>query len=379
VNTNLLNSPTLSANGDSPRTTVRLAASTNKTPPNGFVRPGELTPGVIHSPVVRAPVPAPAAPAASVEAPELNARHILFRSLRLIVAAALVTCAAMYARTALTVTRSERAYINAEITPLRAPIAGQVRIESFAPGEMIRASSPLFSIENARFGNEQALAQLNWATESAERLHAEADEAAVRLRHQEEVARLHEKMFAEQIIPRMQLIEEQSKRDLNAAVLSNKLALAQKAAQRVAELTKQSQLQQAAAVTMPFDGVAWASPAKNGAQIAVHEPVVEVINPQQIWVDSFFSERHARKLKVGAEVKIETPRGELIGRGAVETVRAGVGRIPFERIAAVSPVEYVAQRIAVRVRLNSATPFHSSEFFGVGRSVIVTLNSHNDE
>jgi multidrug resistance efflux pump len=299
----------------------------------------------------------------------------VFRSVRLVAAGALVATAAVYARTAVITARSDHAYINAEITALRAPIAGQVRIEAFAPGRTIRMDSPLFTIENARFGNEQAVAQLNWATESAERLRAESDEAAVRLRHQEEVTRLHEKMFAEQVIPRMQLIEEQAKRDLEAAVLSNKVALAQKATERVAELTKQAQLQQAAAVTMPFDGVAWASPAKTGAQIAVNEPVLEVINPKQMWVDAYFPERHAGKLRVGAEVKVETARGDLIGRGTVETVRAGVGRIPFDRVAAVSPIEYVAQRIAVRVRLNSRLPFEASEFFGVGRSVVVTLNS----
>lgn len=377
MNTNLLNSPTASGNCDSPRTTIRPADSANKARSRGFPPPGEVLPRVANAPVVRTPPPSPiVAASTNGDKPALNGRQIVFRTVRLVAAAALVASAAMYARMALTTTRSDHAYINAEIIALRAPIAGQVRMESFGAGETIRAASPLFMIENARFGNEQAVAQLNWASESAERLRAEADEAAVRLRHQEEVTRLHEKMFAEQIIPRMQLLEEQARRHLNAAVLSNKVALAQKAAQRAAQLTKQAELQQAAAVTMPFDGVLWASPARNGSQIAVNEPVVEVVNPRQMWIDAYFRERHAGKLQVGAEVQIQTAAGESLGRGMIESVRAGVGRIPFERVAAVSPVEYFAQQIAVRVRLNASMPFDASEFFGVGRSVVVTLNSH---
>jgi multidrug resistance efflux pump len=127
---------------------------------------------------------------------------------------------------------------------------------------------------------------------------------------------------------------------------------------------------------MPFEGIAWSAPAKNGSQLALNETVVEVINPQHMWIDAYFNERHAGKLSIGAEVNIETPRGEKIGRGTVESVRAGVGRIPFDGVAAVSPSEYITKRIAVRVRLEARTPFDASQFFGVGRSVVVTLGAY---
>ena len=290
-------------------------------------------------------------------------------------AGVLVSFAAVYARAVFSTARSEVAFVNAEIVAFRSPIAGQVQLGRFESGRAIEAGSELFSVENARFGNEQAVAQLNWAKDAAERLQSESDEAAVRLRHQEEVTRLHEKMFAEQILPRMQLIEEQSKRELARTILSNKVALANKAAARVVELTKQVELQQTAAVTMPFDGVAWTVPAKTGSRIAVNEPVVEVIDPSKMWVEAYFAGRHASKLKAGAEVTVTTAVGELKSRGRIESVRAGVGRIRFEGVAAINPADYIAQKIAVRVRLDSQMPFTASEFFGVGRNVVVTLQA----
>ena len=306
----------------------------------------------------------------------LNSRQIIFRCVRLTLAGVLVSSAAMYARTAFSTARSELAYINAEITPLRAPIAGQVRLESFNSGRTLRAGAPLFTIENARFGNEHAVSHLNWVTELAERLQAEADEAAVRFRRQQEITRVQERLFSEQIASRMELVEERAKLDLAGTVLTNKLALAKKSAERVEQLSRQVQLQQTASVQMPFEGVAWAIPAKNGGQIALNETVIELINPNQLWIDAYFHERHAVKLEVGAEVTITTPQGETIGRGRVDSTRAGVGRIPFDGVAAVSPNEHTRRRIAVRIRLASRTRFEAGQFFGVGRSVIVTLNAH---
>ena len=336
--------------------------------------------GSVTEQVLVAPVPTVSREIANgrstVKEPRINVRQLAFRCVRLTLAGGLVSCAVMYARTALTTARSEQAYINGEITALRAPIAGQVRLEPIASGRTIRAGETLFSIENPRFGNEQAVSQLNFVTELAERLQAESEEAAVRLERQEEVTRVHEKMFAEQILSRLELIEEQSKLALARTVLTNKLTLAKKAAERAADLTRQVQLQQNAVVKMPFDGLAWTVPAKNGAQLALNETAIEVINPSRIWVDAYFNERHASKLLVGSQVTVETPQGELISRGRVEFVRAGVGRIPFDGVTAVSPSDYTQRRIAVRVRLESEIPFEASQFFGLGRNVVVRVNSH---
>jgi multidrug resistance efflux pump len=309
-------------------------------------------------------------------APRLNARQRLFRCVRLTLAGGLVSCAVIYARSVFTTARSEQAYINGEITALRAPIPGQVRLEPFGSGRALNSGAILFSIENARFGNEQAAAQFNWVTQLAQRLQAESEEDAVQFRSQEERTRIHEKMYADGILPRLDLVEEQSKLALAGTRLTNRLALAKKAAEQVAQLTQQVQLQQRAVVRMPFDGVAWTVPAKNGGHVALNETVVEVINPGKLWVDAFFQERHANKLVVGRVVNVETQQGDLICRGRVESVRAGVGRIAYEGVAAVNPTEYTQRRVAVRVRLEEETSFEANQFFGVGRSVVVRVKDH---
>jgi membrane fusion protein (multidrug efflux system) len=371
-----------SRNGSPPRernTSINLPVLKNfdgaENRLNGLAGAPPANPSVVIQP---RPLPAAetrnGAVSAPVKAP--GTRQTIFRCARLVLAGALVSSAGIYARKCFTTATSERAYINGEITAVRAPIAGQLHFERIEPGKLVRAGSPLFSIENARFGNQEAMSQLNWVKELAERLRTESDEAALRFRQQQEVYPLQEKLYAEKLISRLMLLEEQNKLELARAAMDSRQALAIRAEQRAAEVLKQVELQKTAIIQMPFDGAAWAVRSKTGAEISLHETVVELIDPKHLWVDAFFHERHAQKLAVGATVHVRAIDGGEVCTGTVESVRAGVGRIAFAGETAVAPGGYAPRRIAVRVRLDSDSALSAGEFFGVGRSVVVTLNDH---
>ena len=318
---------------------------------------------------------APTLPAKPVAAPaepvRINRRQLTFRCARLTIAAGLISCAVLYARSTITTVRSEQAFINAEITPIRAPIAGELRLNEVVSGRRIAKGTELFTVTNDRFGNEQVASQMNWVTELAQRSRAEANEAAVRLRQQQTRTALHEQMFADGILPRIELVEEQSKLAMAATVLTNKLELAQKAEERLQELKQQVRLQESATVRMPFDSIGWSTLAKNSAQVALNETLIEVFHPERIWIDAFFHQRHAERLAIGRSVTVETMHGEALGRGTIEWVRGGVGRIPYDGVTAVQRAEHAPNRIAVRVRLETGTQFEPSQFCGVGLNVVV--------
>jgi multidrug resistance efflux pump len=303
-------------------------------------------------------------------------RRLIFRFVRRGLAGALGSSGAFYSHSTLTTATSEQAYINAEITALRAPISGELQLEALAPGRNIEAGTILFRVENPRYGNQEATSQLNWVSESADRLRAESEEASVRFRQQEEVYQLHEKLYAEKILSRLALLEEQSKLALAGAAMTNKQTLAAQAEGRSRDVKRQVDLQKAVIVKMPFDGVAWAFPAKNGAEVSTREPVVELIDPKRVWVDAFFHERHAHKIVAGTKVNIRSLDEDLLCTGTVEWIRGGVGRIAYEGTVAVGPGDYTRRRIAVRVKLDTGCPFEASNFLGIGRSVVITVVSH---
>jgi multidrug resistance efflux pump len=316
------------------------------------------------------PVVSPATPTPQISG---RARRVVFRGVRLVLSGALLSSAAFYTRQTVDQAASEQAYINGEITALRAPISGQLQIAT-SPGRVVRAGETLFSVENTRFGNQEVSSQLNWATETAERLAGESEEAALRFKQQQEVFRIHEKLFEEQVLSRLGLLEEQTRLEVARAVMTNKQALSAQAQTRCLKIKGQVDLQRIGVVDTPFDGVAWAVPAKHGAEVSTRETVVEVLDPKRIWVDAFFAEKNIQKLAVGTRVQVKSLDGALHCGGTIQWVRAGVGRIASEGNAAVNPGEYTKRRVTVRVRLDSISAFNSSEFYGVGRNVIVTTS-----
>jgi multidrug resistance efflux pump len=138
-------------------------------------------------------------------------------------------------------------------------------------------------------------------------------------------------------------------------------------------------LQRKAAVAMPFDGVVWTVRGRNGVEVGAQESVAHVIDPRQLWVDAFVHEKHADKFQVGTQVVVRAVDGKETWTGHVESIRAGVGRIDPESFVAVPPGELLRRRVAVRVRLDTPPPFTASQFFGVGRSVVVSLPAGDTE
>ena len=331
---------------------------------------GDLT---LRPPAEPRVVPNPAAAEPKAQ-PKSCRRRSLFRCVRLVLTAAVLGGAGTYVRHMVISAISDQAYINAEMTMLRAPIEGQLQLDSIRPGTVIFQGASLFSIRNPRFGNQEVNSQLNFLRELTERLRAEADEASVRCRQQEQVYRVHEKLHEEKLISHLEFIDEQTKLAMARAALTNKLVQASQAEARAHEAARQVDLQKEALVQMPFDGVAWTVPAKDGAQLAAHDPVLQVIDPRRIWVDAFFHERHANKLHPGALVSIRALDGKESWQGRVESIRAGVGRIAYENFTAALPGDGGSRRVAVRVAMESRNPYGASQFFGVGRSVVVSIN-----
>jgi multidrug resistance efflux pump len=139
------------------------------------------------------------------------------------------------------------------------------------------------------------------------------------------------------------------------------------------EIEQQVALQKEAVMTMPFDGVVWSVRGQSGSQVGAQESVIHVLDPKRIWVDAFLHEKHADKFQVGTAVVVRGMDGRQNWPGRVESVRAGVGRVDPEQSIAVPSSDLARRRIAVRVKIETAGPFTASEFYGVGRSVKVTL------
>jgi len=330
------------------------------------------------APSVPAAKPPAVRPATEVVQAMANsrARRWTFRAVRLVCAGALAYAAVTLAHKHVCVVGSEQAYLNGPVTALRAPIAGVLRLETVEPGVEVAAGAPLFRVENPRFGNVEAMSQLNWVQELVDRLRVETTEADHRLAHQEELFKHQEALFRDKIISRIVYLEEESKVALSRIAMNSKKEQLRAARARAEGIEKQLALQKQAVTTMPFDGVVWSARVQNGSEVGSQETVLHVIDPKRIWVDAFVNERHTDKFQIGTRVMVRAVDGPEAWTGRVESIRGGVGRVDPEQFVAVPAGDLSRRRVAVRIKLESANPFGASEFFGIGRSVNVTPIGH---
>jgi len=303
-------------------------------------------------------------------------RRWLFRGVRLMCASGLLWAAALLAQKQLTVVSSDQACLNGPITALRSPIAGVLQLEFVEPGMPVCAGATLFRVDNPRFGNVEAMAQLNWLEELVDRLRMETAEAELRYATQEELFKHQEALFKEKLIPRLEYLTEEAKVALCRITLHNRKDQLRAAQTRSREIERQLALQKQAVTTMPFDGVVWSVRAQTGSEVGGQETVLYILDPKRVWVDAFVHEKHAHKFQVGTPVIVRAMDSEETWPGRVESIRAGAGRVDFEQLVAVPAGDLTRRRVAVRIKLESPTPFTAREFFGMGRSVKVTLPGH---
>src|SRR4030095_8425185 len=169
-------------------------------------------------------------------------------------------------------------------------IGGVLQLESWEPGMQVAAGATVFRVDNPRFGNLEAMSQLNWIQELVDRLRVESAEAELHYAKQEELFKHHEALFKDQVISRMAYLEEEGKVALLRISANSKKDQLRAAEARSRDIEKQLALHKQSASTMPFDGVVWSVRAQNGSEVSGHETVLHVVDPKRVWVDAFVHE-----------------------------------------------------------------------------------------
>lgn len=147
--------------------------------------------------------------------------------------------------------------------------------------------------------------------------------------------------------------------------------------QELSKISQQLDLAQFTPIKVPITGVLW-SLTRNNTSVPEHinagDPILQMLDCANVWVDAFVGEQKLEEIKVGDRVNVrflsDLQGTEHIGR--ITSVRSGIGRSTPGEDVAVPPPEMVRREIAVRVRVENVK-MPESEFCGVGRSVEVTF------
>jgi multidrug resistance efflux pump len=301
----------------------------------------------------------------------------LFRILRVTIIMLVLISTIALVHTTMTTLKSEQAVINAEILQVRTPIEGLLEMGDVRPGTLLKKGDVLFKMVNPRFVGQESVSQFNILQNMVESVRSDL----VTAHHTCELATIEKErstiLYNKTLIARVEVEDATARLSVAKDLVRAREEQLSRGEKRAIEMAAQMEMQKNSVVLMPEDGLVWSVEGKTGEQMEATKLVVEIINPRRMWVDAFFSERHAKRLKTGLTAGIRSLDSEAEWDGTLESVRAGVGRMSFDNTVAVPPPEMVKRQIAVRVKPDWDRPFLPAEFFGVGRSVEVCFDDHD--
>lgn len=267
---------------------------------------------------------------------------------------------------------SDQAFINTKVVTLRSPIMGIVHFSHSNVGELLESGQEVFEVSNPLFGNTESNSQYsllenmidNVVNEmSQDRLYIQKYEVDYqRFKRLKEVGGVSKSDFDE-IENKLLVLRE------NFENRKNQLAHLR---ERFKIISNQLNLQKGIKVVAPCNGVVWAVLSKEGENVELGAEILQIVNPQDIWVDAFFSERLASMLRPGMRVTVSALGSKDKWDGEIVFVRGGTGRVMYNSAVEMPPLPLTRRLIAVRVKINWNDNFKSSEFYGIGRSLVVS-------
>src|SRR5215207_3669823 len=224
-------------------------------------------------------------------------RRAFFRVARLCVVLALLFGVVSWTRNHFTSLQSEQGIINAELLQIRTPISGQLEFAGIRPGTYLEKGAVLGRVTNTRFGDSTSAAQANAEQAQVAILENELLGARYSIEMESVTREQYRRLFKSGSMARQEMEKAEMRYDMAVELRRVKEGQLERARARAGEMAKQAELQRECVLTMPANGVVWAVSAKPGEQIEANQLVVEVINPEHVWVDAFFAERHANELR----------------------------------------------------------------------------------
>lgn len=268
---------------------------------------------------------------------------------------------------------TNQAFINGSIISLHAPISGRLEMKDIEIGSLLEKGTNVFSVINQQYGEtglfryytelmnlisdlENEIKVLNFQMEYDKKEY----ESLKILQEKGGVAKTDYERLKTQIeILEVSVLGKNKKLEENQFFLKD--------VEAKVGLSKRN------SVNMPEDSVVWAILFKDGEYVDQYKEVMQLASQEKVWIDAFFHEKHIRELTPLRRVSIQVLGAKKKLDGKIVSVRSGVGRVPYDASLIIPYPPSNERLVAVRIRINMKNDFSPAEFFGVGRSVKVSV------
>jgi len=269
---------------------------------------------------------------------------------------------------------SDQAFINTKLITLRSPIMGVVHFSQSNVGELLENGQEIFEVSNPLFGNTESNTQYNLLENMIDNVVNEMSQDKLYIQKYEVDYQRFKRLKEAGGVSKRDFDEIENKLSVLRVTLENKKKQMAHLLERFEIISNQLKLQKGIKVTAPCKGVVWAVLSKEGEHVEIGAEILQLVNPQDIWVDAFFSERFVAMLKPGMRVTVSALGSKDKWDGEIVFVRGGTGRVMYNSAVEIPPLPLTRRLIAVRVKINWQDNFKASEFYGIGHSLVVSCN-----
>ncbi|MDD5731025.1 MAG: HlyD family efflux transporter periplasmic adaptor subunit [Candidatus Omnitrophica bacterium] len=271
---------------------------------------------------------------------------------------------------------SEQAFINTKLVTLRSPITGIVHFSEPNVGAVLEEGKEVFEVANPLFGNTESNTQYNLLQNLIDNLENEMAQNIIYIRKYEIDYQRFKRLKEVGGVSKRDFDEIENKLSVLKATVENQKNQLTHLKQRFEEIGKQLQLQKGIKVTAPCKGVVWAVLSKEGEHVDIGAEIIQLVNPGDVWVDAFFSEKFAARLRPGMRVTVSALGSKEKWNGEIVFIRGGSGRVMYNSAVEIPPAALTRRLIAVRIKIDWKDNFNASEFYGIGRSMVVSARRY---
>jgi multidrug resistance efflux pump len=237
--------------------------------------------------------------------------------------------------------------INADLITMRSAIPGIVTFPSvIAPGTKVNRDTVLYDIINSRYGSAESVTRNSVLRNQLSNIVAERKGLEVQLiQLREDYARAGP-LLAKQFVAKAYVEKIKNDLDRVASLIKIKLQHEKDTREDLAEVTAQLEILKHEVGRSPCEGVVWAVIARPHEFSESNAPLLKLIDKDTVWIDAYFSEKDAERLAPRHLVTIEVVASRQLLRGAIEFVRAGIGRINFDSPVEIPPTDLTHSLLA---------------------------------
>lgn len=269
---------------------------------------------------------------------------------------------------------SDQAFVNTKLITIRAPLTGIIQFSEIDIGTLVQENQNISEIVNPRFGNMEVNSQSINMKNHINTIEIEIARNLINIEKESIQYQRYDQLRKVGAVSQQEFEEIDSILKILKVTTENKEKYLVYLKKRLKEIERQIELQKRSVVKAPSEGVIWSILTKNGEHVDLGDELFQIVNPDEIWVDAFFSERYAAKLKPGQRMMVQLLGTDEQWDGEVVFVRGGSGRVTYNAAVEMPPILMSRRLVSVRLKVNWRDYFKDSEFFGVGRSMTVKLN-----